>query len=309
MVTMWHKAGPDRAPAILSRQSCCPLRETVKYQNQYFCFMNVTPGAPAIEIINVSKHYDRPVLHNINLNILPGQVIGYIGANGAGKSTTVKILTGLITEYEGEVKIMGKDFRTHHQELKSLIGYIPENAALYEMLTPLEYLHFIGGLYGMDDRTIDERGRKMLTTFGLEEALHQRMDGFSKGMKQKVLITSALIHDPRIILMDEPLSGLDANAVILLKEVITGLKKAGKTILYCSHIMDVVERVSDRIVLIRDGHIMADGTMEELRVQAGTESLEDIFALLTGRDRSQDHAGNFISIFSKENDGKEDSNE
>lgn len=262
--------------------------------------MNETLSIPAIELINVSKSYDRPVLHNINLNIPQGQVIGYIGANGAGKSTTVKILTGLITEYQGQVNILGKDFRQHTQEQKALIGYIPENAVLYEMLTPMEYLHFIGGLYNMDEQVIEERGRRMLGLFGLDDALHQQMDGFSKGMKQKVLITSALLHDPQIVLMDEPLSGLDANAVILLKEVIAGLKKSGKTILYCSHIMDVVEKVSDRIVLIRDGRIMADGTMSELRQQAGTESLEDIFALLTGRDRSHDHAGDFISIFNKE---------
>ncbi len=266
--------------------------------------MNETTPLPAIEIINVSKRYDKPVLHNINLSIPQGQVIGYIGANGAGKSTTVKILTGLITEYEGQVNIMGRDFREHTQELKALIGYIPENAALYEMLTPLEYLQFIGGLYGMDQQVIDERSRRMLALFGLENALNQRMDGFSKGMKQKVLVTSALIHDPQIVLMDEPLSGLDANAVILLKEVITGLKKAGKTILYCSHIMDVVEKVSDRIVLIRDGRIMADGTLNELREQAGSESLEDIFATLTGRDRSQDHAGDFISIFNKDGEAR-----
>ncbi|WP_118972239.1 ABC transporter ATP-binding protein [Taibaiella koreensis] len=262
--------------------------------------MNEPGTAPAIELINVSKSYDRPVLHNINLTIPQGQVTGYIGANGAGKSTTVKILTGLITAYEGQVNIMGKDFRQHTQEQKALIGYIPENAVLYEMLTPVEYLQFIGGLYNMQEAVIEDRGRRMLDMFGLSDALHQRMDGFSKGMKQKVLITSALLHDPQIILMDEPLSGLDANAVILLKEIIGGLKKAGKTILYCSHIMDVVEKVSDRIVLIRDGYIMADGTMSELRAQAGTESLEDIFALLTGRDRSHDHGSDFISIFNKE---------
>jgi ABC-2 type transport system ATP-binding protein len=265
--------------------------------------MSTSALQPAIELINVSKSYTKPVLHNIELSISQGEVVGYIGANGAGKSTTVKILNGLITAYEGTVKIAGKDFRDNMEELKALIGYIPENAALYEMLTPLEYLQFIGGLYGMNEHIVDERSRKMLAMFGLSDVLLNRMDSFSKGMKQKVLITAALIHDPQIILMDEPLSGLDANAVILLKEIITGLKREGKTILYCSHIMDVVEKVSDRIILIRDGRIMANGTMQELRIQAGTESLEDIFATLTGRDNTHDHAGDFISIFkNREND-------
>ncbi len=256
---------------------------------------------PAIELINVNKSYDKQVLRNINLSIPQGHVIGYIGANGAGKSTTVKILVGLITEFEGQVKLLGKDFKEHTNELKSLIGYVPENAALYEMLTPLEYLQFIGGLYGMDSDVIDERSRRMLAHFGLTDVLNDRMDSFSKGMKQKVLITSALIHDPQIILMDEPLSGLDANAVILIKEVIEALKQAGKTILYCSHIMDVVEKVSDSIVLIRDGQIVANGTIQELRALAQSESLEDIFATLTGRDKNKHQATDFISIF--KNDG------
>jgi len=257
---------------------------------------------PAIELISVNKSYDKHVLKNINLKIPQGHVVGYIGANGAGKSTTVKILVGLITDFEGQVNILGKDFRANTNELKSHIGYVPENAALYEMLTPLEYLQFIGGLYGMDAHVIDERGRRMLAHFGLTDVLNNRMDSFSKGMKQKVLITSALIHDPQIILMDEPLSGLDANAVILIKEVVEALKQAGKTILYCSHIMDVVEKVSDSIVLIRDGEIVANGTIQELRALAQSESLEDIFATLTGREKDKSQASDFISIFKNNGD-------
>jgi ABC-2 type transport system ATP-binding protein len=146
--------------------------------------MNIEDEDPAIELIHVFKSYAKPVLKDISLKIARGSVVGYIGANGAGKSTTVKILTGLITHFEGVVNVLGKDFRENTLELKKKIGYIPENAALYEMLTPVEYLHFIGGLYGLAEEVLADRIHKMLRIFGMQEVLHQRMDGFSKGMKQ-----------------------------------------------------------------------------------------------------------------------------
>ena len=243
---------------------------------------------PIITVRNLTKSYgEKIVLKGINLDIYPGQIIGYIGPNGAGKSTTVKILTGIIQEYTGEVMVMGKNLRENIMEVKSKVGYIPELADIYDLLTPAEYLAFIGKLYHLADDVVEERSRRMLTSFGLMNNINQRMDSFSKGMKQKVLITSGLLHNPSIVILDEPLSGLDANAVILVKELLQALKQEGKTIFYCSHMMDVVEKVSDRIVLIDQGAILADGTITELRA-GGNDSLEQIFSRLTsGGDQVQ----------------------
>ena len=236
---------------------------------------------PIITIRQLGKQYgEKIVLSDIKLDIYPGQIIGYIGPNGAGKSTTVKILTGIIQDYTGDVMVLGKNLRDNILEVKSKVGYIPELAELYDLLTPREYLSFIGKLYHLPDDIIEERSRKMLDSFSLLANIDQRMDSFSKGMKQKVLITSGLLHNPSIVIMDEPLSGLDANAVILVKELLQALKQEGKTIFYCSHMMDVVEKVSDRIVLINNGSIIADGTIDELR-QNSADTLEQIFSRLT----------------------------
>jgi len=250
---------------------------------------------PIIRISNLRKSYgSKEVLKGINLDIYPGQVIGYIGPNGAGKSTTVKILTGLINDFEGEVMVNDIDIKENPLAIKSQIGYVPENAELYDVLTPLEYLDFVGQLYGMENTLIQQRSQQLLKAFGLEQNINNRMDTFSKGMRQKVLLISGIIHNPQIIVLDEPLSGLDANAVIIVKELISLLAKEGKTIFYCSHMMDVVEKVSDRIMLISEGHIIADGTFEQLKTYQ-SESLEQIFSKLTGKEDGSVEASHIIS--------------
>lgn len=250
---------------------------------------------PLIRIVDLKKSYgEKEILKGINLDIFPGQVIGYIGPNGAGKSTTVKILTGLIEDFTGTVEINGINIQKDPLAVKALLGYVPENAELYDVLTPMEYLDFVGKLYGMEDKVIQERSLKLLAAFGLESNVNNRMDTFSKGMRQKVLLISGIIHNPEIIVLDEPLSGLDANAVIFVKELISLLAKEGKTIFYCSHMMDVVEKVSDRILLINQGSIIADGTIEELKTDPN-ESLEHIFAKLTNTGSSALDASNIIT--------------
>jgi ABC-2 type transport system ATP-binding protein len=256
---------------------------------------------PIIQVRHLGKQYgDKTVLNDINLDIYPGQIIGYIGPNGAGKSTTVKILTGIIQDYVGDVTIFGKSLRDNVMEVKSKTGYIPELAEMYDLLTPREYLTFIGKLYHLPENVIEERSLKMLDTFELKDNIDQRMDGFSKGMRQKVLITSGLIHNPSIVVMDEPLSGLDANAVIMVKELLQVLKQEGKAIFYCSHMMDVVEKVSDRIILINNGTIIADGTIEQLR-QNSSDSLEQIFSKLTSTGNLTEKADAFASALSDKN--------
>ncbi len=252
---------------------------------------------PAIEIKNLRFAYkDKPILKGIDLSILPGQIIGYIGPNGAGKSTTVKIMLGLLSGFEGEVRIMGQDVRKDPVDVKRLVGYVPENAELYDVLTPMEFLSFVGKLHDLPDEVIEERATRMLTYFGLKDRLNERMDAYSKGMKQKVLLASGLIHNPQILFLDEPLSGLDANAVILVKEIISRLAAEGKTIFYCSHMMDIVEKVSDRIIIISEGSIIADGAFEELRQEHGG-TLERIFSQLTGKDDMEDNAAGFLESF------------
>jgi len=250
---------------------------------------------PVIRISHLFKNYGyKPVLKDINLEAFPGQVIGYIGPNGAGKSTTVKILCGLLTDYEGTVSIKGFDLKTQTLDVKKHIGYVPEQAELYDVLTPREYLLFSGALYGLDEHTCGDRLQRMLGALGLSSNLDQRMDSFSKGMKQKVLIASGLLHNPDIIILDEPLSGLDANSVIIIKDLISKLAKEGKTIFYCSHMMDVAEKVSDRIVLIDEGRVIADGSFDELKQQQGNKSLEQIFSTLTSNSSLSNSAEDLV---------------
>ncbi|MES2647657.1 MAG: ABC transporter ATP-binding protein [Bacteroidota bacterium] len=253
---------------------------------------------PIVSLKNIWKSYgSKAVLKGIDLDIFPGQVIGYIGPNGAGKSTTVKILCGLISDYEGQVFINGKNIKDDIVGAKSMIGYVPELAELYDVLTPAEFLGFMANLYGLDEKIASDRITKMMIAFGLEANMHQRMDTFSKGMRQKVLITSGLLHNPGIIILDEPLSGLDANSVIIVKELISKLAQEGKTIFYCSHMMDVVEKVSDRIVLINNGVVLADGSFEALKLQQGDVSLEKMFSSLTATSGMDNAAEQIMSSF------------
>ena len=247
-----------------------------------------------ISIKNLRKNYGTfQALKGVDLEVEAGKIIGYIGPNGAGKSTTIKILTGIMPEFEGEVHVLGIDVRKDPIEVKRRIGFIHENAMLYETLTPMEYLTFIGQLHHLPSETIEKKSNDLLSVFNLADNINNRMTTFSKGMKQKVLLTAGLIHNPEIIFLDEPLSGLDANSVILVKEILTQLKQSGKTIFYSSHIMDVVEKISDRIVIIAEGRVIANGTFEELKA-AQSGSLEQIFSQLTGDDHTSETATQFL---------------
>jgi ABC-2 type transport system ATP-binding protein len=251
-----------------------------------------------IQLSGVKKQYDgNYVLKGVTLNVDAGQIVGYIGPNGAGKSTTIKILTGIISDFEGEAVVLGFDVRKNPIEIKQRIGYIPEQAALYEVLTPLEFLRFVGKLYQLEDSVIEKKSWDLLRLFDLADKAKTRMNSYSKGMKQKVLLISGLIHNPEIIFLDEPLSGLDANAVILIKEILAQLKQSGKTIFYSSHIMDVVEKISDRIIIIDKGEVIADGSFETLKNNANQGSLENVFTALTGgSEQHHNTAEQFIDI-------------
>ena len=242
------------------------------------------------------KYGDKEVLKGINLEIHKGQIIGYIGPNGAGKSTTVKILLGIINGYEGTVKIFGQDISSGNVNYKRRIGYVPETADIYDNLTAYEYLTFIGEIYGMELEKINEKAKKLMALFNIEEVYHSRISSYSKGMKQKLLIISSLLHNPDILFFDEPLGGLDANSVMIFKEILSELVHRGKTIFYSSHIMDVVEKISDRIILLNDGHIVADGSFEELKEKSKEGSLENIFNQLTGFNQHKEIAEEFVAV-------------
>ncbi|KGO12836.1 ABC transporter ATP-binding protein [Clostridium botulinum] len=238
----------------------------------------------------------KEVLKGINLDVNKGEIIGYIGPNGAGKSTTVKIMLGLVKGYEGEVKIFGNNISYENVEYKHKIGYVPENGEIYDNLTAYEYITFLGEIYGMELEEVNNKAKKLMSLFGIEEAYHSRISSYSKGMRQKLLIISSLIHNPDILFLDEPLSGLDANSVLVFKEVLSKLASEGKTIFYSSHIMEVVEKISSRIILLNNGQIAADGTFEELKKKNTEGSLEQIFNQITGFTKHEDIANEFISI-------------
>jgi len=253
-----------------------------------------------VKIQNLQKKYgQKQVLHGIDLEIKSGQIIGYIGPNGAGKSTTVKILCGLISEFQGNITIFDKDLRTQAIEIKKQVGYIPENAVLYESLTPMEFMEFIGEMRGLGIEQTRDKAEKLMDIFEMKPNLNQRISTFSKGMRQKVMICSALLHNPDLIFMDEPLSGLDANSVIMVKEMLVHLAREGKTVFYSSHIMDVVEKISDRIILIDQGKVIADGSFVELNKLANDENLEKMFTRLTGNTNHGEKAEAFINAFEK----------
>ncbi|WP_026263241.1 ABC transporter ATP-binding protein [Paenibacillus sanguinis] len=252
---------------------------------------------PVIRLVDLQMSYgSKQVLNGVDLEVYPGQIIGYIGPNGAGKSTTVKIMLGLVEGYRGEVLVFGQDPKQGGVDYKRRIGYVPEVAEMYEALTACEYLTFIGELYGLTVDEAESKARRMLHIFGLEGVFHNRISTFSKGVRQKVLLTSSLLHNPDVLFLDEPLSGLDANSVMVVKEMLALLAAQGKAIFYSSHIMDVVEKISSRIVLLDDGRIMADGSFEELKERSQEGSLEQIFNQMTGFNDHQNIAAQLVSI-------------
>ncbi|VYU10724.1 ATP-binding cassette domain-containing protein [Clostridium tertium] len=254
-----------------------------------------------LELKDLKKNFgEKEVLKGINLKISSGSIVGYIGPNGAGKSTTVKLILGLVTGYSGEIKVMGTDISKGDEEYKKKIGYVPEVPEIYDSLTGKEYLTFIAQIYGIDYDKANDKSLKLMDVLGISEAYNKRISSYSKGMKQKLILISSLLHNPEILFLDEPLSGLDANSVMIIKEILYHLAKEGKTIFYSSHIMEVVEKISDRIVLINNGEIVADGNFDELKNSFKESSLESIFNEVTGFHEYKELADKFISIVKEE---------
>jgi ABC-2 type transport system ATP-binding protein len=233
-----------------------------------------------VEVSQLRKTYGAfEALKGISFSLARGEILGYLGPNGAGKSTTVKILAGLIQKTLGQVRVCGFDLDASPLEIKRRLGYLPENVALYESLTAVEYLQFIARLHGLPEAQLNHKIEKFVDIFQIKAESRDRMSAYSKGMKQKVAIAASLIHDPEVVLFDEPLNGLDTNAAFVVKEILRSLAREGKSVLFCSHVMEVVERLCDRAIIIDHGTILADGKIGSLTSNA---SLEETFRKMTG---------------------------
>lgn len=255
-----------------------------------------------IRLRGLSKSFGgTAAVKGLDLEIPQGQLIGLLGPNGAGKSTTIRMLTGMLRPSAGTAEVFGVDVVKDPVAVKRLVGYVPESGAVFEALTGLEYLSLVAALYRIPDREAEERILRFAGFFDLSASdLHDKpLSAYSKGMRQKVVITSALLHNPRAVFFDEPLSGLDANAALSFKTLIASLAREGKTIVYCSHILDVVERVCERVVIVHEGRIVADGTVAELRERTGEDSLERVFNKLTATENLLARAEEFARILAR----------
>jgi len=234
-----------------------------------------------LEVIDVSKSYRGvAAVRMVNLTALPGQAAGLLGPNGSGKSTTVKMLIGLLRPSRGVIRWNGVSIQQDLLAYQRIVGYVPEEPRLYAYLKAPEYLELVGGLHDIDSRTLTRRINRYLELFGLESDIHTPMSAFSKGMRQKVLISAALLHDPQIVVLDEPCSGLDVASTLIFRRMVTSLAARGKTIIYSSHVMDMVERICDDVVILHKGNVVAHDSVTRLRELARAASLEEVFAAL-----------------------------
>ena len=243
---------------------------------------------PALEVGNLTKIFDKPAVDGLNLTIDAGEFYALLGPNGAGKTTTLKIIAGLLQPNAGSVKVFGIDALADPIAAKKLIAWVPDEPMIYDKLTPFEYLEFVAGLWGVDAPGAERRAGELIEWLGLGPNAHDRCQGFSRGMRQKVALAGALVHEPRLLILDEPLTGLDAGSARQVKEVLAKRRQDGVAVIMTTHILEVAERMAESIGVIHNGRLIAEGTLEQLRGQAGPVggSLEDIFLDLVAEKSS-----------------------
>jgi ABC-2 type transport system ATP-binding protein len=244
-----------------------------------------TSNAPAVELQNVTKRYNEIVaVNNVNLTINQGEIFGLLGPNGSGKSTTLKMLLGLVQPEQGRVLVLGLDAKKDTVAIKRLVGYAPESPRVYEFLTGIEFLDFIGDIYGMQTEEKRTRINEYLKALQLEGREGDMISSYSEGMKQKIALISAFLHKPRLLILDEPLNALDPRSARIIKDFLHELKAQGVTTIISTHILEIAQALCDRVGIMYQGQLLALGNMEELRrmSQMPGSGLEDIFLKLTG---------------------------
>lgn len=237
-----------------------------------------------------------PAVQDVSFKVAPGEIVGFLGPNGAGKSTTVKIITGMLRPDEGKVLFDGKDIRDDLVAYRSVLGYVPEEAHLYAYLSGLEYLQLVGRLRGMGESLIETKASALLKLLHLESWQHSPISSYSKGMRQRVLIAAALLHDPKLLIFDEPLSGLDVISARLLKDLMSLLAAQGKAVLYISHVLETVEQICDRVIVIAGGKVLADAGPSELTTLMKLPNLESVFAQLVQQQDTRSAAQQIVEV-------------
>jgi ABC-2 type transport system ATP-binding protein len=248
-----------------------------------------------LEVRALTKRYSRvAVVDNVSFSIGPREILGYLGPNGSGKSTTVKMLTGLLEPSEGEIFFYGVDIRKDPVQFKRRLGYVPEEPHLYPHLTGREYLQLVGRLRGMPRPVLEPKIDTFLQLFGLFDARFAELHSYSKGMRQKILLSAALLHDPELLILDEPFSGLDVSAAQVFKALLRALAAEGKMILYSSHVLEVVEKVCSQVLILRKGKVVAHDSVSRLRDLMALPSLEDVFTQLAMQQDADEVASSII---------------
>ncbi|HEY1895244.1 MAG TPA: ABC transporter ATP-binding protein [Terracidiphilus sp.] len=237
-----------------------------------------------------------PAVEDVSFRIAPGEIVGFLGPNGAGKSTTVKIITGLLRANEGKVLFEGRDIRDDMVGFRKVLGYVPEEAHLYTYLSGLEYLQLVGRLRGIGERLIEIKATGLLELLHLKSWQHTPISSYSKGMRQRVLIAAALLHDPKLLIFDEPLSGLDVASGRLFKDLLEILAAQGKAVLYISHVLETVEQVCSRVIVIAGGKVLADAPPSELTTLMSLPNLESVFAQLVQQQDTRVAAERMVEI-------------
>jgi ABC-2 type transport system ATP-binding protein len=250
-----------------------------------------------LELKGITKKYQvYPAVDHVSFSIAPGEILGYLGPNGAGKSTTIKMLTGLLEPTSGDILFQGKKIKKDMVGYKKKVGYVPEEPDIYPHLSAYDYLLMVGRLRQIPEKELNDKIERFMDLFKLSLEMQSAISSYSKGMVQKVLLSAALLHDPEILLLDEPLSGLDVETSMIIKGLVNQLSKEGKIIFYCSHILEVVEKVCSRVIIIHKGKILTDDSVENLRHLMKVPSLEEIFSQLVIQNDTEKISADIVRV-------------
>src|SRR5262249_11860438 len=288
-----------RAAAIIASPGWAAVswRPRAGASRTWFASSMPSGGDSMLEIRRLTKRYKGvAAVDHVSFTIRPGEILGYMGPNGAGKSTTVKMIIGLLDPSEGQILFRGRSVIEDLPDFQRRLGYVPEEPNLYPYMSGWEYLQLTGRLPGLRQQVLDPKIEEFLRIFSLWDDRHCPLSSYSKGMRQKVLLSAALLHNPELLILDEPLSGLDVSTAIVLRELLRGLAARGRMIFYCSHVLEVLEKVCSGVVILNKGRVAAQDSIERLRETLHQSSLEGIFAQLTSEDDHPALAGRILEV-------------